>query len=45
VVAELGVLAFINAHAPWADLTNRQECAQLAREALHELEAAATNLE
>jgi len=42
VVADPGVLAFVSAHERWADPTNRQEFAQLARAALHELSAATT---
>jgi len=45
VVADPGVLAFVSAHERWADPTNRQEFAQLARAALHELSAAATTLD
>jgi hypothetical protein len=44
LAAELGGLAFRTAFARWADPANQQEFAELAREALHELQTATAAL-
>jgi hypothetical protein len=44
LAAELGVLALKIAHTRWADPSNRQELSALARQALHELQAASATL-
>jgi AcrR family transcriptional regulator len=44
LAAEIGVLALSRAYAHWADAANEQEFAELAREALTELQAAGAAL-
>jgi hypothetical protein len=44
VAAELGVLAFRDASAPWAKTDNPQEFSELARAALEQLRATVTEL-
>jgi AcrR family transcriptional regulator len=44
LAAEVGVLALKIAHARWADPTNRQELAVLARQSLQELQTASATL-
>ena len=44
LAAEVGVLALKIAHARWADPTNRQELAALARQSLQELQTASATL-
>ena len=44
LAAELGVLAFKRAFARWADPANQQELSELARQSLHELQAASAAL-
>lgn len=44
LAAELGIRAFDDAFYHWADPTNQQTLTDLARHALHELQAAATTL-
>lgn len=44
LAAELGLLAFKRANAPWADPTNQQPFNELARQALQELQVACAAL-
>jgi AcrR family transcriptional regulator len=44
LAAEFGVLALKRAAARWSDPANQQEFGQLARQSLHELQAASTTL-
>ena len=44
LAAEIGILALRTAHARWSDPTNQQELAVLARQSLHELQAASSAL-
>jgi hypothetical protein len=44
LATELGVLAFKDAYARWADPTNQQAFGDLARQSLQELQAASTTL-
>ncbi|HEY3953603.1 MAG TPA: hypothetical protein VGM53_09525 [Streptosporangiaceae bacterium] len=44
LAAELGLLALKIAHTRWADPSNKQELGALARQALHELQAASATL-
>lgn len=45
LAAELGVLAFSHAFARWVDPANQQAFTELARQALHELQAATAALD
>jgi AcrR family transcriptional regulator len=45
LAAELGVRAFYRAFARWTDSTSQQTFTELARQALHELQAAAATLD
>jgi hypothetical protein len=44
LAAEVGVLAFSTAYARWAAPENRQPFIEIARAALHDLQACATTL-
>jgi hypothetical protein len=44
LAAEMGNLALKIAHTRWADPTNQHELAALARQSLHELQAASATL-
>jgi hypothetical protein len=44
VAAELGVLAFRDAHATWVETDNEQEFSELARAALERLRTTVTEL-
>jgi hypothetical protein len=44
LAAELGGLAFRTAYARWVDPANQQEFAELARQALHDLKTATSEI-